>query len=57
MKNCNSVCLNGMPLKADMEKMLGIPVVLANDANCLPWRKRFMVLYTMNAPKRELYLG
>lgn len=34
MKNCNSVCLNGMPLKADMEKMLGIPVELANDANC-----------------------
>jgi len=34
MKNCNSVCLNGMPLKADMEKRLGIPVVLANDANC-----------------------
>src|SRR6185312_16335717 len=34
MKNCNSVCLNGMPLKADMEKLLDIPVRLANDANC-----------------------
>ena len=34
MKNCNSQCLNGMPLKADMEKLLGIPVVIANDANC-----------------------
>jgi predicted NBD/HSP70 family sugar kinase len=34
MKNCNSVCLNGMPLKADIERMLGIPVELANDANC-----------------------
>jgi len=34
MKNCNSTALNGMPLKKDLEEMLGIPVVLANDANC-----------------------
>jgi fructokinase len=34
MKNCNSVCLNGQPLKADMERLLGVPVVMANDANC-----------------------
>ncbi len=34
MKNCNSTALNGNPLKADLEKELGIPVVLANDANC-----------------------
>jgi len=34
MKNCNSVCLNGQPLKKDMEQLLGIPVEIANDANC-----------------------
>ncbi len=34
MKNCNSTALNGMPLKKDLENILGIPVVLANDANC-----------------------
>lgn len=34
MKNCNSTQLNGMPLKKDLENSLGIPVVLANDANC-----------------------
>lgn len=34
MKNCNSTSLNGRPLQADLEKKLGIPVVLANDANC-----------------------
>jgi len=34
MKNCNSTALNGMPLKKDLEALLGIPVVLANDANC-----------------------
>jgi fructokinase len=34
MKNSNTVCLNGKPLKEDLEKMLGVPVTLANDANC-----------------------
>jgi predicted NBD/HSP70 family sugar kinase len=34
MKNCNSTALNGMPLKKDLESVLKIPVVLANDANC-----------------------
>jgi predicted NBD/HSP70 family sugar kinase len=34
MKNCNSTALNGKSLKKDLEEKLGIPVVLANDANC-----------------------
>lgn len=34
MKNCNSTQLNGMPLKKDLEETLGIPVEIANDANC-----------------------
>lgn len=34
MKNCNTTCLNGMPLKADLMKALNIPVAIANDANC-----------------------
>ena len=35
MKNCNSVCLNGMPLQADLQAALGQAVPVANDANCL----------------------
>ncbi len=35
MKNCNSQCLNGRPLRHDLEAALGQPVALANDANCL----------------------
>ncbi len=35
MKNCNSTCLNGQPLQADLEAAIGQPVRLANDANCL----------------------
>jgi fructokinase len=34
MKNCNTVVLNGKPLEDDLTSRLGIPVVLANDANC-----------------------
>jgi fructokinase len=34
MRNCNSVCLNGRALQADLEQSLGRPVRLANDADC-----------------------
>ena len=34
VKNSNSVCLNGQPLKQDIERLLGREVQLANDANC-----------------------
>ena len=34
LKNANSVCLNGMPLLADLEKALQRTVRMANDANC-----------------------
>jgi fructokinase len=35
VKNANSTCLNGRPLDRDLAAMLGRPVRLANDANCL----------------------
>ena len=35
MKNCNSQCLNGRALQADLQAALGRPVRIANDANCL----------------------
>jgi fructokinase len=34
VKNSNSVCLNGRPLKADLEARLGSGVLIENDANC-----------------------
>src|SRR6185312_8902210 len=34
MKNCNSTCLNGRPLKEDLERRLAREVRIANDANC-----------------------
>ena len=35
IKNANSTCLNGQPLQTDLQAVLGRPVRLANDANCL----------------------
>ncbi len=35
IKNANSTCLNHRPLRADLQSLLGQPVALANDANCL----------------------
>jgi len=34
LKNSNSTVLNGKPFHQDLESKLGIPFILANDANC-----------------------
>ena len=34
LKNSNTVCLNGQPVKADLEKLLGRKIEIQNDANC-----------------------
>ena len=34
MKNSNTVCLNGKPLKQDLEEMLQREIRIENDANC-----------------------
>jgi len=35
LRGCNSTCLNAQPFQADLQRQLGRPVALANDANCL----------------------
>lgn len=34
VRNANSVCLNGRPLKRDLERLLGRAIAVENDANC-----------------------
>lgn len=34
LKNSNTVCLNGQPLKTDLERLLGRKIEIQNDANC-----------------------
>jgi fructokinase len=34
LKNSNTVCMNGQPLKLDLENLLGRKIEIQNDANC-----------------------
>jgi fructokinase len=34
LKNSNSTCLNGRPLRDDLRNLLGVELRMANDANC-----------------------
>jgi fructokinase len=34
LKNSNTVCLNGKPIKKDLETLIGARITIANDANC-----------------------
>jgi fructokinase len=34
LKNSNTTCMNGQPVKADLEKLLGRKIEIQNDANC-----------------------
>jgi fructokinase len=34
LKNSNAVCMNGKPLKEDLERLMGRPIAIQNDANC-----------------------
>lgn len=57
MKNCNSTALNGMPLKKDMEEELGVPVVLANDANCFALAETRWGVVKEKCPDAQLVFG
>ena len=34
LKNSNTICLNGQPIRDDLQRLLNRPVRIANDANC-----------------------
>ncbi len=57
IKNSNTIVLNGKPLKEDLEKALGIPVVLANDANCFAIAETEMGAVRMAVPQAEVVFG
>lgn len=57
MKNCNSTCLNGMPLAQDLEKTLGMKVVLANDANCFALAETSLGIVKEKHPHAKVVFG
>ncbi len=57
MRNCNTTCLNGMPLRDDLEKLLGMKVNMANDANCFALAEANMGIVKEKFPHARVVFG
>jgi fructokinase len=57
MKNCNSTALNGKPLHKDLEEQLGIPVYMANDANCFALAETHWGIVREKCPDARVAFG
>jgi len=57
MKNCNTTCLNDMPLQSDLEKALNIPIKIANDANCFAIAETTLGVVKNKVPHAEVVFG
>ncbi len=57
MKNCNSTALNGKPLKKDLEDVLKIPILLANDANCFALAETHWGIVKEKYPNAKVVFG
>ncbi len=57
MKGCNSECMNLQPMKSDLEKLLGMEVFIANDANCFALAESRMGVVKEKYPKANVVFG
>lgn len=57
MKNSNTTCLNGQPMNRDLEKKLGIPLKMANDANCFALAEVRMGAVPTEMPDAQVVFG
>jgi len=57
MKNCNTVVLNGKPLKRDLEKAMGLRLEIANDANCFALAETHWGVVHEKAPGAKVVFG
>jgi predicted NBD/HSP70 family sugar kinase len=57
MRNSNTTILNGKPLKQDLETFLGIPLVMANDANCFVLAETRLGVVREQYPKAKNIFG
>lgn len=56
-KNSNSIVLNYKPLQSDLEKLLGIKVISANDANCFALAETRLGIVRNKFPDAEVVFG
>lgn len=57
MKNCNTTCLNEKNLPLDLERILNIPVNIANDANCFAVAEANMGIVPDVFPEAQVVFG
>ncbi|WP_055562846.1 ROK family protein [Hymenobacter sp. AT01-02] len=57
MKNCNATVLNGQPVRADLEQLLGMRVVMANDANCFALAETRLGVVRQHFPDAKVVFG
>ena len=57
MKNCNTTVLNGQPMQQDLTRRLGVPVAVANDANCFALAEATLGIVPDEAPNYQLVFG
>ena len=57
LKNSNTLCLNGRPLQADLEKKLGVKVFMANDANCFALAEYHLGVVRTSFPETGVLFG
>lgn len=57
LKNSNTTCLNGQFFKRDLEDIIGIPVKLANDANCFVIAETKIGIVRDEVPNAQVVFG
>lgn len=57
LKNSNTTCLNGQYLKSDLEAVLGIPLRMANDANCFALAETKLGIVREKVPNANVVWG
>ncbi|NJK83029.1 MAG: ROK family protein, partial [Saprospiraceae bacterium] len=57
LKNSNTTCLNGKPLQQDIAQLLGIPVFIANDANCFAVAEANLGAVPTSFPNAKVVFG
>ena len=57
LKNSNTTALNGKPFQQDLAKKLGIPVMMANDANCFALAETRIGIVRDEMPDARMVFG
>lgn len=57
LKNSNTVVMNGQPVEQDVQELLGVPVKMANDANCFAIAEARLGCVAQQLPEARVVFG